>query len=119
MPFVEDSRGGIAAEFTILKYIIDYMITIRIRLNVDPALRRSAAGISESGIPDQQIFRTDDADPLPVMIIAGHIVNEHIAAPSQSGTGADVNTVAAARFQSEPGNDDVTCPAEADQMPPL
>ena len=109
----KNSRGGIAAEFTILKYIIDYMITIRIRLNVDPALRRSAAGISESGIPDQQIF------PLPVMIIAGHIVNEHIAAPSQSGTGADVNTVAAARFQSEPGNDDVTCPAEADQMPPL
>ena len=103
----ENTAGRVAGKVAVFHEDIGEEVVSVIGFKVDTASRRCSGSIDESAVADCQIFSTDHADSLPVVIVANDIVDQDIFASGKFSGRTHIDAVTAGTFQGNIPDDHI------------
>ena len=101
------------------QHAADQGIRGMIGLEVNARLRGRAVGVTQPAVLDQQVFRADDADALPVVGVAVDAPDRHLPVGGVLRARAEVDAVASRLFDREVLDQHVAASEEGHPMPPF
>lgn len=111
----DGAASPVIFDYAVFNTAVDQLLSRHIRLEINSRLRSGSTGIADDAIPNQQIFYADDGNALPMVIIYDNIFNMNVGTVfdrfGRRVSVADVNAVAAAGFQPEIPDRDMTASA--------